>query len=74
MTGQEWLDFIRAESKKSWANNAGILWKELSDADKLQILNLRDNNIIDFDAVQGDYVFFSEKRSGKNEKGKFTAD
>lgn len=73
MTGQEWLEFIRAESKKSWANNAGILWKELSDADKLQILNLRENNIIDFDAVQGDYVFFSE-RSGKNEKGKFTAD
>lgn len=54
------LEFIRAESKRNWDNSAGLKWKDLSDEQKLQILNLRESNIIEIKAIQGDYVFVKE--------------
>lgn len=54
------LEFIRAESKRNWDNSAGIKWSDLSDVQKLSILNLRENNIIEIKAIQGDYVFCRE--------------
>ena len=54
------LEFIRAESKRNWDNSAGLKWKDLTDEQKLQILNLRESNVIEIKAIQGDYVFVEE--------------
>lgn len=54
------LEFIRAESKRNWDNSAGLKWKDLTDEQKLQILNLRESNIIEVKAIQGEYVFVKE--------------
>lgn len=54
------LEFIRAESKRNWDNSAGIKWKDLTDEQKLQILNLRESNVIEIKSIQGDYVFVKE--------------
>lgn len=54
------LEFIRAESKRNWDNSAGLKWKDLTDEQKLQILNLRESNVIEIKAIQGDYVFVKE--------------
>ena len=60
MTGQEWLEFIRAESKRNWDNSAGLKWCDLTDEQKLEVLLLREKNLIRVKGVQGDYVFVEE--------------